>query len=242
MRREEGRPPARSWRSLFLQMQVPVPLPRAGGRSAPVAVSPCHARHQHRGLSGPLGQVPPAIPALASCLWAVVAAVSDGGAQLAHTASPKLRRVPAEESHCCHAAVGPVAISLTPSSLRPQHSSPLLPAHGCRVLGLLEVPGYAAGAAVVSISPWKHLPLSFLPANMRTVTRAAIQSASLIKIAAHPSSYLLITLPAALLLGGCCVHRGRAALLPIPLALMSRWAAPARSEMPALMHCRTVST
>lgn len=148
----------------------------------------------------------------------------------------------ATESHCCHAAVGPVAISLTPSSLRPQHSSPLLPAHGCRVLGLLEVPGYAAGAAVVSICPWKHLPLSFLPANMRTVTRAAIQSASLIKIAAHPSSYLLITLPAALLLGGCCVHRGRAALLPIPLALMSRWAAPARSEMPALMHCRTVST
>lgn len=185
-------------------MQVPVPLPRAGGRSAPVAVSPCHVCHQHRGLSGPVGQVPPAIPALASCLWAMVAAASDGGARLAHTAAPNVRRVPAEESHCCRPAVGPVILS---ASLPPAFalSTPLLPAHGCSILGLLEVPGYAA---VVSICPWKHLPLSFLPANTRTVTRAAIQSASLIKIAAHPSSYLLITPPAALRLGGCCVHRG----------------------------------
>lgn len=61
------------------------------------------------------------------------------------------------------------------------------------VLGLLKVPGYTniARAAVTSVCPWKCLPLSFLPANMCIVTRTAIQFASLIKIAAHPSSYYI---------------------------------------------------
>lgn len=112
-----------------------------------------------------------------------------GGPWLAHTTAPKLRRVPAVESHRRHLAFGPAMPSAPlPPSLSPQYPSPPSPAHGCRALGLLKVPGYTAGAEVVSICPCKRLPLSFLPANMRTLTRTAIQSASLIKIATHPSS------------------------------------------------------
>lgn len=128
--------------------------------------------------------------ALTSCLWPTEASVLAAMAAIHHRAvlasrhlSPEAEEGAGVESHCLHPAFVPKMPSVTVHlSLRLQLTSPPLPATW------LQCPGISVGCVHVCLS-LKTITTVLSPANTRLVTCAAIQSASLIKTVAHPSSH-----------------------------------------------------